>query len=46
MDTRILPHFESPLSLADFLINSYRIGGSVSLLSLSSLFLLITKYNL
>lgn len=46
MDTKILPHFKSPLNLADFLINSYKIGGSVSLLSLSSLFLLITKYNL
>lgn len=46
MDSKILPHFRSPLALADFLISSYRIGGSVSLLSLSSLFLLITKYNL
>ncbi|XP_074605684.1 nucleolar complex protein 4 homolog [Brevipalpus obovatus] len=46
MDKKIMPHFRNPLSLADFLIQSYNIGGSASLLSLSSLFILIQKCNL
>lgn len=46
MDSQILPHYKDPLSLADFLISCYNLGGSVALLSLSSLFLLMTKYNL
>ena len=46
MDSQILPHFKDPLSLADFLINCYNLGGSVALLSLSSLFLLMTKHSL
>lgn len=36
----------SPLRLADFLTDSYRIGGVISLLSLNGLFLLMQDYNL
>eukprot|EP00002_Diphylleia_rotans_P021707 TRINITY_DN4232_c0_g1_i2.p1 TRINITY_DN4232_c0_g1~~TRINITY_DN4232_c0_g1_i2.p1 ORF type:complete len:653 (+),score=149.54 TRINITY_DN4232_c0_g1_i2:54-2012(+) len=43
---RVIPRFPSPLVLFDFLVNSYNIGGVVSLLSLNGLFILITKYNL
>jgi nucleolar complex protein 4 homolog B len=46
MDTRIMPHFRNPLTLSDFLIESYDLGGSASLLALSSLFILIQKCNL
>lgn len=46
MDKQIMPHFRNPLTLTDFLIESYDIGGVVSLLSLSSLFILIQKCNL
>ncbi|KAI1293530.1 Nucleolar complex protein 4 -like protein [Halotydeus destructor] len=46
MDEKILPHFRNPLSLTDFLVNSFDVGGSVSLLALSSLYILIQKCNL
>jgi hypothetical protein len=44
--TAIIPVLPSPLALADFLTDSYNIGGIVSLLSLNALFILISKYNL
>mmetsp|Transcript_5726 Transcript_5726/g.7893 ORF Transcript_5726/g.7893 Transcript_5726/m.7893 type:complete len:462 (+) Transcript_5726:434-1819(+) len=41
-----IPHVLDPLQLADFLIDSYKQGGVISLLALESLFLLMTKYRL
>jgi U3 small nucleolar RNA-associated protein 19 len=41
----IMPHLANPLLLADFLTDSYNIGGVTSLLSLNSLFILIQDYN-
>jgi U3 small nucleolar RNA-associated protein 19 len=46
LDDNVMPHFRNPLSLSDFLIDSFSVGGSVSLLALSSLFILIQKCNL
>ncbi|RWS28192.1 nucleolar complex protein 4-like protein, partial [Leptotrombidium deliense] len=46
LDDHVMPHFRNPLTLSDFLINSFNVGGCVSLLSLSSLFILIQKCNL
>eukprot|EP00742_Colponemidia_sp_Colp-10_P005483 GILJ01005858.1.p1 GENE.GILJ01005858.1~~GILJ01005858.1.p1 ORF type:complete len:450 (+),score=89.00 GILJ01005858.1:551-1900(+) len=42
----ILPHITDPLRLSDFLTDSYNIGGIVSVLALSGLFILITKHHL
>ncbi|GMF49154.1 unnamed protein product [Phytophthora fragariaefolia] len=41
----IMPHLLNPLLLADFLTDSYSIGGVTSLLTLNSLFILIQDYN-
>eukprot|EP00644_Phytophthora_capsici_P010212 jgi/Phyca11/529319/estExt2_fgenesh1_pm.C_PHYCAscaffold_410079 len=41
----IMPHLANPLLLADFLTDSYSIGGVTSLLALNSLFILIQDYN-
>lgn len=41
----IMPHLVNPLLLADFLTDSYNIGGVTSLLALNSLFILIQDYN-
>ncbi|EGZ24263.1 hypothetical protein PHYSODRAFT_485830 [Phytophthora sojae] len=41
----IMPHLTNPLLLADFLTDSYSIGGVTSLLALNSLFILIKDYN-
>ena len=46
LDSHIVPNVVNPLLLADFLTDSYHIGGIVSLLALASLFHLIAKYNL
>ena len=46
LDSHILPNVSNPLLLADFLTDSYHIGGIVSLLSLAALFHLIATYNL
>ncbi|KAI9916756.1 hypothetical protein PsorP6_017942 [Peronosclerospora sorghi] len=40
-----MPHLVNPLLLADFLTDSYNIGGVTSLLALNSLFTLIQDYN-
>ncbi|CAI5726858.1 unnamed protein product [Hyaloperonospora brassicae] len=42
---KIMPHLVNPLLLADFLTDSYNIGGVTSLLALNSLFILIQDYN-
>ena len=46
LDSHILPNVSNPLLLADFLTDSYNIGGIVSLLALAALFHLISHYNL
>ena len=45
MPEEIMPHLLNPLLLADFLTDSYSIGGETSLLALNSLFILIQDYN-
>ncbi|GMF12774.1 unnamed protein product [Phytophthora lilii] len=45
MPDEIMPHLVNPLLLADFLTDSYSIGGVTSLLALNSLFILIQDYN-
>ncbi|GIY61255.1 nucleolar complex protein 4 homolog B [Caerostris darwini] len=42
---RVVPYLQNPCLLLDFLTDSYDRGGILSLLSLSSLFFLIDKYN-
>ena len=46
LDTQVLPYVAKPLLLTDFLVSSYNVGGSISLLALSGVFTLISKYNL
>jgi U3 small nucleolar RNA-associated protein 19 len=43
---QVIPHMLNPLLLADFLTDSFNIGGEVSLLSLNGLFLLIHQHEL
>ncbi|ELU14912.1 hypothetical protein CAPTEDRAFT_227825 [Capitella teleta] len=43
---KIMPRMANPLLLADFLTESYNIGGAISLLALNGLFILINNYNL
>ena len=43
---RVMPHLTKPLLLTDFLMESYDVGGSISLLALNGVFHLIHKYNL
>ena len=43
---KVMPHLAKPLLLTDFLMESYDVGGSISLLALSGVFHLIEKYNL
>eukprot|EP01087_Luapelamoeba_hula_P023855 TRINITY_DN8877_c0_g1_i1.p1 TRINITY_DN8877_c0_g1~~TRINITY_DN8877_c0_g1_i1.p1 ORF type:complete len:483 (+),score=110.91 TRINITY_DN8877_c0_g1_i1:69-1451(+) len=46
MDVRILPGLLQPISLMQFLSDSYDVGGVISLLALNGLFILISKHNL
>ena len=43
---KVLPVLKNPTSFTDFLINSYNIGGSISLLALNGVFFLISNHNL
>lgn len=43
---KVLPHLPRPLLLTDFLLSSYEMGGSISLLSLSGVFTLVQQHNL
>nr|CAG4641647.1 EOG090X04ZD [Eurycercus lamellatus] len=43
---KVIPHLEKPLLLTDFLMESYGIGGAVSILALHGVFLLMQNYNL
>ncbi|GAB1604601.1 nucleolar complex protein 4 homolog B-like [Argonauta hians] len=42
----IISCLERPLQLSDFLFNSFKTGGSISLLSLNGIFILMQKHNL
>ncbi|KAK9164901.1 hypothetical protein Scep_000092 [Stephania cephalantha] len=42
----VIPHLSNPILLCDFLTRSYDIGGVVSVMSLSSLFILMTQHGL
>ncbi|KAK9129210.1 hypothetical protein Sjap_009697 [Stephania japonica] len=42
----VIPHLSNPILLCDFLTRSYDIGGVVSVMALSSLFILMTQHSL
>ncbi|KAJ6386383.1 hypothetical protein OIU77_029366 [Salix suchowensis] len=42
----VIPHLSNPIMLCDFLTRSYDIGGVVSVMALSGLFILMTKHGL
>ncbi|GMY05270.1 nucleolar complex protein 4 homolog [Fagus crenata] len=42
----VIPYLSNPIMLCDFLTRSYDIGGVVSVMALSSLFVLMTQYGL
>uniref|UniRef100_A0A803LGS8 CCAAT-binding factor domain-containing protein n=1 Tax=Chenopodium quinoa TaxID=63459 RepID=A0A803LGS8_CHEQI len=42
----VIPYLSNPVMLCDFLTRSYDIGGVVSVMALSGLFILMTKYGL
>lgn len=46
LEDKVIPHLIDPKILMDFLVDSYNIGGVISILALNSLFVLIHKYNL
>ena len=43
---KVMPHLTRPLLLTDFLVESYNVGGSISLLALNGVFHLMDKYHL
>ena len=45
-ETVIIPAVQNPVALADFLTDSYNLGGIASVLALGGLFVLITKHSL
>ncbi|KAL5562325.1 hypothetical protein UlMin_032072 [Ulmus minor] len=42
----VIPYFSNPVILCDFLTRSYDIGGVISVMALSSLFILMTQHGL
>ncbi|GAB2291653.1 hypothetical protein Dimus_025909 [Dionaea muscipula] len=42
----VVPHLSNPVMLCDFLTRSYDIGGVISVMALSGLFILMTQYGL
>ncbi|CAL1290976.1 unnamed protein product [Larinioides sclopetarius] len=42
---KVIPHLQNPCLLTDFLTDSYKQGGIISLLSLNSLYILMAQYN-
>ena len=46
LQDKVLPFLPRPLLLTDFLLSSYNVGGSISLLALSGVYTLISKHNL
>jgi len=43
---KVMPHLEKPLLLTDFLMESYAVGGSISILALNGVFLLMQNHHL
>ena len=43
---KVMPQLVRPLMLTDFLMESYNVGGSISLLALNGVYHLMDKYNL
>ena len=43
---KVMPVLSKPLLLTDFLMESYSVGGSISLLALNGVFILINEHNL
>nr|CAG4642472.1 EOG090X04ZD [Evadne anonyx] len=43
---KVMPHLEKPLLLTDFLMASYAVGGSISILALNGVFLLMQNHHL
>ncbi|XP_045119278.1 nucleolar complex protein 4 homolog [Portunus trituberculatus] len=41
-----MPHLDKPLALTGFFMESYNMGGAISLLALQGVFILINKHNL
>lgn len=46
MDEYIIKHMDNPFLLNDFITSSFNSGGYIALLSIKSIFVLMTKYNL
>ncbi|CAA7022010.1 unnamed protein product [Microthlaspi erraticum] len=46
IDKTVIPHLSNPAMLCDFLTKSYDIGGVVSVMALSSLYILMTEHGL
>ncbi|KAI9340018.1 CBF/Mak21 family-domain-containing protein [Zopfochytrium polystomum] len=46
LHNQVIPFMDNPTRLSDFLVDSFKFGGSTSLLALNSLFYLIQNYNL
>ena len=46
MKNRIIPNMDKPISLMDYLTDSYNSGGVISILALEGLFQLMQQYNL
>jgi len=46
LNEKVIPLLPRPLLLTDFLLSSFNVGGPISMLALSGVFTLITKYNL
>ncbi|KAF8410639.1 hypothetical protein HHK36_003171 [Tetracentron sinense] len=42
----VIPHLSNPIMLCDFLARSYDIGGVISVMALSSLYILMTQHGL
>ncbi|KAF6154343.1 hypothetical protein GIB67_026799 [Kingdonia uniflora] len=42
----VIPHFSNPVMLCDFLTRSYDIGGVISVMALSGLYILMTEHGL
>ena len=43
---KVMPLLKNPLQFTDFLLDSFKIGGSISLLSLNGVFILMTQHDL
>jgi len=46
LNEKVIPQLAQPVFLTDFLLGCFDIGGAISILALSGVFTLMTKYNL